>query len=112
MGDERAPSRLDSMTLRKRLVFRVCPDFTRRPYHGSDLAQRTAHRFRKHEARRGKTCRRRLLLTAMALGPGLVLADVVGSMFCPLRHHADFYCLLHRYAVRCAYGVVGSVAVA
>src|SRR5688500_8854642 len=35
-------------------------------------------------ARRGKTCRRHLLLNAMALGPGLVLAEVAGSMFCPL----------------------------
>jgi len=55
------------------------------------------HRFRKHEeppqrgcrvggpgARRGKTRRRRLLFTAMALGPGLVLAEGVGSGFCPL----------------------------
>src|SRR6185436_18698752 len=41
-------------------------------------------RFRKHEARRGKTRRRHLLLTAMALGPGLVLAEGVGSAFCPL----------------------------
>ena len=35
-------------------------------------------------ARRGKTCRRHSLLHAMALGPGLVLAEVAGSMFCPL----------------------------
>jgi len=36
------------------------------------------------EARRGKTRRRHLLFTAMALGPGLVLAEGVGSAFCPL----------------------------
>jgi len=36
------------------------------------------------EARRGKTRRRHLLFTAMALGPGLVLAEEVGSAFCPL----------------------------
>jgi hypothetical protein len=42
------------------------------------------HRCRKQEARRGKTRRQRLLFAAMALGPGLVLAEVVGSAFCPL----------------------------
>ena len=42
------------------------------------------HRLRKHEARRGKTRRQHLLFTAMALGPGLVLAEVAGSAFCPL----------------------------
>ena len=36
------------------------------------------------EARRGKTRRQHLLFSAMALGPGLVLAEVVGSAFCPL----------------------------
>ena len=36
------------------------------------------------EARRGKTRRRHSLCTAMALGPGVVLAEVVGSAFCPL----------------------------
>ena len=36
------------------------------------------------EARRGKTRRRHLFLSAMALGPGLVLAEEVGSAFCPL----------------------------
>jgi len=41
-------------------------------------------RFRKQEARRGKTRRRHLLFTAMALGPGVVLAEGVGSAFCPL----------------------------
>ena len=42
------------------------------------------HRFRKHEARRGKTRRQHLLFNAVALGPGLVLAEVAGSAFCPL----------------------------
>ena len=42
------------------------------------------HRFRKHEVRRGKTRRRHLLLTAMALEAGSLLAEVAGSMFCPL----------------------------
>ena len=36
------------------------------------------------EARRGKTRRRQLLFTAMALRPGLVFAEGVGSAFCPL----------------------------
>jgi hypothetical protein len=36
------------------------------------------------EARRGKTRRRHLLCTAMALRPGLVFAEVAGSVFCPL----------------------------
>src|SRR5688572_4852838 len=37
------------------------------------------HRFRKQEARRGKTRRQHLLFTAIALGPSLVLAEVAGS---------------------------------
>ena len=37
------------------------------------------HRFRKQNRRHGKTRRRRLLFSAMALGPSLVLAEVAGS---------------------------------
>src|ERR671912_150704 len=37
------------------------------------------HRFRKQEGRRGKTRRRHLLLTVMALGPSLALAEEAGS---------------------------------
>ena len=48
------------------------------------------------EARRGKTRRRHLLLNAMALGPGLVLAEVVGSAFCPLTPSRRLHCLLYR----------------
>jgi hypothetical protein len=42
------------------------------------------HRLRKHGVRRGKTRRQRLLLNAMALGAGSLLAVVAGSVFCPL----------------------------
>ena len=48
------------------------------------------------EARRGKTRRRQLLCTAMALRPGLVFAEVVGSAFCPLTPSRRLHCLLHR----------------
>jgi len=48
------------------------------------------------EARPGKTRRRHLLLNAMALGPGLVLAEVVGSVFCPLTPSRRLHCLLYR----------------
>ena len=48
------------------------------------------------EARRGKTRRRRLLFTAMALRPGLVFAEGVGSAFCPLTPSRRLHCLLHR----------------
>ncbi len=48
------------------------------------------------EARRGKTRRRQLLFTAMALRPGLVFAEVVGSGFCPLTPSRRLHCLLHR----------------
>ncbi len=48
------------------------------------------------EARRGKTRRRRLLFNAMALGPGLVLAEVVASVFCPLTPSRRLHCLLYR----------------
>ena len=41
-------------------------------------------------SRRGKTPHRRLSFHAMALGPGLVLAEVAGSVFCLLRRHADY----------------------
>ena len=34
----------------------------------------------------------------MALAPGLALAEVAGSVFCPLPLHGDFYRLLHRYS--------------
>src|SRR5687767_4635412 len=37
------------------------------------------HRFRKQNRRRGKTRRRHLLFSVMALGPSLVLAEVAGS---------------------------------
>ena len=37
------------------------------------------HRFRKQNRRRGKTRRRHLFFTVMALGPSLVLAEVAGS---------------------------------
>src|SRR5262245_33349253 len=40
--------------------------------------------FRKHEARRGKSRRRRLLFTALALAPGLARAEEAGSVICPL----------------------------
>ena len=48
------------------------------------------------EARRGKTRRRHLLCTAMALRPGLVFAEVVGYAFCPLAPSRRPHCLLHR----------------
>ena len=48
------------------------------------------------EGRRGKTRRRHRLCTAMALRPGLVFADVVGSAFCPLTPSRRLHCLLHR----------------
>ena len=48
------------------------------------------------EGRRGKTRRRHLLFTAMALRPGLVFAEVVGSPFCPLTPSRRLHCLLHR----------------
>ena len=41
-------------------------------------------RFREQEARHGKRVRQRLWFDCHALGPGLVLAEGVGSAFCPL----------------------------
>jgi hypothetical protein len=38
-----------------------------------------------------------LLFIAMALGPGLVLAVVAGSVFCPLTPSRRLHCLLRRY---------------
>ena len=48
------------------------------------------------EGRRGKTRRRQLLLNAMALRPGLVFAEGVGSAFCPLTLSRRLHCLRNR----------------
>ncbi len=50
----------------------------------------------RKEARRGKTRRRQRWRSAMALGPGLVRAEVVGSVFCPLTLSRRLHCLLQR----------------
>jgi len=63
------------------------PDRDHRWHRASALSSRVSvhqHRFRKHEARRGKTRRRHSLFNAMALAPGLALAEVACSVFCPL----------------------------
>jgi hypothetical protein len=41
-------------------------------------------RFDKHEDRRGKTLHQQSIVSAMALAPGLALAEVAGSVFCLL----------------------------
>ena len=51
-------------------------------------------------SRRGKTRRQHSLLSAMALGPGVVLAEVAGSVFCPRSPSRRLHCLLHRHSRR------------
>ena len=57
--------------------------------------------FANKGSRRGKPRRWRLLLTAMALRPGVAFAKVASFVVCPLRRHAAFIVCCTGAADRC-----------